>query len=106
MPGTGQRFYRGPDNAYATASGQSGPSGQFGRGGGGGGNNRFQASGGRRPYNRGWVPSGRIRIIPTGDQIQSESRIRSAYFLYFCLLRLTNFIIRSCFLVMCIEEEF
>jgi hypothetical protein len=60
LPGTGQRFYRGPDNAYASASGQGGPPGQFGRGGGGG-NNRFQASGGRRPYNRGWVPRGKRR---------------------------------------------
>jgi hypothetical protein len=60
LPGTGQRFYRGPDNAYASASGQGGTPVQFGRGGGGG-NNRFQASGGRRPYNRGWVPRGKRR---------------------------------------------
>jgi hypothetical protein len=53
-----QRFYRGPDYAYASASGQGGTPVQFGRGGGGG-NNRFQASGGRRPYNRGWVPRGK-----------------------------------------------
>jgi hypothetical protein len=58
--GTGQRFYRGSGNAYVGPSGQGGQTGQFGRGGGGG-NNRFQASGGRRPYNRGWVPRGKRR---------------------------------------------
>jgi hypothetical protein len=60
LPGSGQRFYRGPDYAYASAGGQGGTPVQFGRGGGGG-NNRFQASGGRRPYNRGWVPRGKRR---------------------------------------------
>jgi hypothetical protein len=60
LPGSGQRFYRGPDYAYASASGHGGSPIQFGRGGGGG-NNRFQASGGRRPYNRGWVPRGKRR---------------------------------------------
>jgi len=58
--GAGQQFYRGAGNAYAGRGGHGGQFGQFGRGGGGG-NDRSQYSGGRRPYNRGWVPRGKRR---------------------------------------------
>jgi hypothetical protein len=47
-------------NAFVGLSGHGGQIGQFGRGGGGG-DGRFQHSGGRRPYNRGWVPRGKRR---------------------------------------------
>ncbi len=58
--GAGQQFYRGAGNAYDGPGGHGGQFGQFGRGGGGG-NDRSQYSGGRRPYNRGWVPRGKRR---------------------------------------------
>ena len=60
MHGAGQQFYRGAGKAYAGPGGHGGQFGQFGRGGGGG-NDRSQYSGGRRPYNRGWVPRGKRR---------------------------------------------
>jgi hypothetical protein len=58
--GTGQHFYRGSGNAFVGLRGHGGQIGQFGRGGGGV-DDRFQHSGGRRPYNRGWVPCGKRR---------------------------------------------